>query len=458
MFIGREKELNLLHERYESNKFQCIVIYGRRRVGKTALINEFIKDKDVVMYTGLEMDAQRNLEELSKAVFKNDIYPTGTLLQGYQTVLEIVLEMAQKKKVIFAIDEYPYLAKAFPGISSLLQVQIDHKFQNTNLFLILCGSSMSFMENQVLGYHSPLYGRRTAQIKLFPFDFFETKKFFTKFTPEETAIIYGITGGTPQYLNQIDEELSLEQNIKKHFMNPLSYLFEEPTNLLKQEVREPATYNSIISVIANGSSKFSEISSKVECSLTEYLNNLISLGLIKKETPAFKSSPQKTIYKVADGLFRFWYRFISKNVSQLQQGNIDVVYRKISAQLPSFMGSVFEEICKQYMWKLLLENKLPIEFDDIGRWWGNDPRNRCEAEIDLLAYEGKESAIFCECKWTNEKVDNDILNVLIDRSGLFHFPNKYYYLFSKSGFTERFIQKADTMSNVKLIAFDEMVE
>ena len=458
MFIGREKELSVLCERYEENNFQCIIIYGRRRVGKTALISEFIRDKNVMMYTGLEMDAQRNLEELSKVVFKSDIYPTGTLVQGYQTVLDEVFEKAQKEQVVFVIDEYPYLAKAFPGISSLLQVQIDHKYQNTNLFLILCGSSMSFMEKQVLGYQSPLYGRRTGQIKLLPFDFFTAKRFFGKFSAEETAVIYGITGGTPQYLNQIEESLSLEQNIKKHFLDPSSYLFEEPVNLLKQEVREPATYNSIISVIANGSAKYSEIASKVDGSLTEYLNNLISLGLIKKETPIYKPSPQKTLYKIEDGLFRFWYRFIAKNISQLQQGNIDRVYQKISGQLANFMGVVFEEICRQYMWRMLLNGNLPVEFDDIGRWWGNDSRNKFETEIDLLAYAGKESAIFCECKWTNDKVGLDILHQLLDRSGLFSFPDKYFYLFSKSGFTESCRQKAATLPNVKLITFTEMTE
>jgi AAA+ ATPase superfamily predicted ATPase len=461
MFFGRKAELNQLNALYDSTRFECVIIYGRRRVGKTTLINEFIKGKEAVYFTGLETSGRENLENLSRSIlelrFGND--SSSPVFPSFQSAFDSVCEMAKEKRIVLVIDEYPYLAASFQGMSSLLQILIDQKFKNSNLMLILCGSSMSFMENQVLGYQSPLYGRRTAQFKILPFDFFETKAFFTSFDRTDLATVYGITGGVPWYLAQIKEECSLEDNIKQSFFNPSAYLFEEPLNLLKQEVREPAHYNAIIKAIATGSSKNSEISSKVDLESSaciSFLKNLISLGIVKKETPMANKSTKKTIYSIEDNLFRFWYRFVPDNMALIQHGMIDVVWKKVEAQLPAFMGKVFEDICRQYLWRENSNGRLPFVFEDIGRWWGNDPVSKCEAEIDILAYSGENEALFGECKWTNEQTDTSVLNTLIARSELFQYPQKYLYLFAKTGFTSGCIQKAKDLGNVVLIDFADM--
>ena len=461
MFIGRERELKALEKLYTSNKFEFAVIYGRRRVGKTALINRFIGDKSAIYFMGVESNAKQNLENFSKSIIE---YSSGieaeTAFLSFQAALEYVFKLAEKERLILAIDEYPYVARSSKSFASTLQLLIDKYKDTSKLMLILCGSSMSYMEDHVLAYKAPLYGRRTAQIKLLPFDFEETCHYFKNFSDEDKALIYGIVGGTPQYLLQMDDRLSVEDNIKNTFLNPISFLYEEPANLLKQEVREPAIYTAIITAIAAGASRMSEISSKVGedtnvCST--YIKNLINLGIVQKETPYGEKASRKSVYSIEDNMFRFWHRFVLENNSVIARGATDLVYKRIEPQLSDYMGKVFEEICKQYLWKRLLAGECPVEFTSLGRWWGNDPIEKSQAEIDIIGEQDKTTALFGECKWTNEKVDLGVLETLVKRSRLFSYKKIYYYLFSKSGFTKGCIDEAKKMGNVTLVSYAEMV-
>ena len=461
MFIGRERELVTLNQLYASDKFEFVVIYGRRRVGKTALISRFIDEKNAIYFMGVESNTKQNLENFSKSILS---HRTGinveTSFLSFQAALEYVFKLSEKERMILAIDEYPYVARSSKSLASTIQLLIDQYKDTSKLMLILCGSSMSYMEDHVLAYKAPLYGRRTAQMKILPFDFEETCHYFKHFTAEEKAYIYGIVGGTPQYLLQMNDTLSIEDNIKNTFLNPSSALFEEPENLLKQEVREPALYNAIITAIATGASRMSEISGKVGentniCSA--YVKNLISLGIIEKETPYGEKVSRKSIYSIADNMFRFWYRFVPENFSIISRGAADLAYRRIEPYLSDHMGKVFEEICKQYLWKLLLNGECPVEFSSLGRWWGNDPREKRQTEIDILAEQDKSTALFGECKWTNEKVDLSVLEKLVTRSELFSYSHIQYYLFAKSGFTKGCIDRAKEMGNVRLVEFGDIV-
>lgn len=460
MFIGREKELKQLNRYYEMDSFQFPVIYGRRRVGKTALINEFTKDKDKIFYTAIESNLKQNLENFSRSIFEyENKLGKMPIFQNFQDALEYIFECSINKRIILVIDEYPYLAKICKEISSILQILIDKYKDNSKLFLILCGSSMSFMEEQVLGYQSPLYGRRTSQFKILPFDFYESCKFLEGFNNYEKAMIYGITGGTPQYLLKINKKMTFEENIKENIINISSYLFEEPNNLLKQEVREANFYNSIISAVATGSTKLNEISSKVgeeSGKVTNSINKLIQLGILRKETPIGNKSNRKTIYIVDDNLFNFWYRFILPNMSIIQNDMIDVAYERIMSQMSMYMGYIFEEICKQYMWRLNIKNETPFVFTELGKWWGNDPIRKEETEIDIMATDGND-LIVGECKWKNELIDIDVLEKIMDRKRLFHNNKIYIYIFSKTGFTDKCIKYAKA-NNIQLISFDEMIK
>ena len=461
MFIGRERELNALERLYQSNKFEFTVIYGRRRVGKTALINKFIDDKNAIYFMGVESNAKQNLENFSKSIME---YVSGTeidsIFSSFQSALEYVFKLSEKERIILAIDEYPYVARSSKSLASTLQLLIDKYKDKSKLMLILCGSSMSYMEDHVLAYKAPLYGRRTAQMKLVPFDFEETCRYFKNFSDEDKALIYGVVGGTPQYLLQIDDNLSVEENIKNTFLNPVSFLYEEPINLLKQEVREPAIYTAVIAAVATGASRMSEISGKVGedtnvCSM--YLKNLINLGIVQKETPYGEKTSRKSVYSIEDNMFRFWYRFVFENNSIIARGAADLVYKRIEPQLSDYMGKVFEEICRQYLWKQLLSGNCPVEFASLGRWWGNNPKEKRQEEIDIMGEQDKNTALFAECKWTNEKVDLGVLETLVKRSELFHYKTKHYYLFSKSDFTKGCEDKAKEMGNVTLVEYSDII-
>lgn len=462
MFIGRARELASLNKLDQSDKFEFIVIYGRRRVGKTALISQFIRDKKAIYFMGVESNAKQNLENFSRNILE---YETGiqveTAFLSFQAALEYVFQLAEKERMILVIDEYPYVARSFKSLASTLQLLIDKYRDDSKLMLILCGSSMSYMEDHVLAYKAPLYGRRTAQIKVLPFDFADTCRYFKNFSDTDKALIYGVVGGTPQYLLQMDDRLSVEANIKDTFLNPASPLFEEPENLLKQEVREPALYNAIITAIATGASRMSEISTKVGESsnvCATYMKSLKALGLVQKETPYGDRASRKSIYLIDDNMFRFWYRFVPENNSIIARGAADLAYQRIAPHLPDYMGKVFEGICRQYLWKLLLIGNSPVKFRELGRWWGTDPVTHGQVEIDVMGEEDKNTVLLGECKWTNEKVDLSVLKALGKRSQLFHYSAVHFYLFSKNGFTKGCETAANEMDNVRLVTYADILK
>ena len=463
MFIGRERELDSLNSLYNSGKFEFVVLYGRRRVGKTELIKHFIDGKKAIYFTGVESNAKQNLENFSRSILEyiSGLESPDTSYGSFQSALDAVFRLAEKERLVLAIDEYPYVARASKSFASTLQMMIDKYKESSKLMLILCGSSMSYMKDHVLAYKAPLYGRKTAQIKLLPFSFEETCRYFKYFSAEDKALAYGIMGGTPQYLLQMNDKLSIGKNIRNTYLNPISSIYEEPTNLLKQEVREPAIYSAVITAIATGASRMSEISSKVgedtnKCST--YIKSLLTLGIVKKETPYGEKSSKRSVYSIDDNMFRFWYRFVPENASLIARGADDLVYKRIEPQLSDYMGKVFEEICKQYLWKQLLSGKSPIEFTSLGRWWGNDPIHKCQAEIDIIGEQDKDTALFGECKWTNEKVDLSVLEKLIERSELFTYKKKHFFLFSKSGFTKGCAEKAKSLGNVSLITYGDILK
>lgn len=461
MFYCREEELNSMNRRYKKGRFECVVIYGRRRVGKTALINEFCKDKPTVYFSALNASAQENLEALSKAIclYKNPEGINAPIYQSYADALAEITAMSKNQRLVFVIDEYPYLAKAEKSISSRLQHIIDHKWQESQLYFILCGSSMSFMEYQVLGYESPLYGRRTAQFKIQALNYREITVFHPDLEIQDQALLYGVTGGIPHYINKLDVEKNLDEAILDNLFDTSGYLFEEPENLLKQELREPAIYNSIISAIAGGASRANEIATKVGLEsgvCAKYLRVLLDLGILKKETPITEKLGKKTIYMIGDNFFRFWYRFVPRNMSVICAGRIRQVYNQAVKQYYSdYMGLVFEKMCQEYL--LRYAQKLPILLGEIGEWWGTDPKTRKEVQIDIVGapVEGREYLIG-SCKYRNEKIGVDELELLKRYAEVFHKGEKYYYyIFSKGGFTPA-LQELEKQGEVTLLTLDDI--
>lgn len=460
-FYCREDELRKLNKRYAGGQFECIVIYGRRRVGKTALINEFCKDKPTIFFSALNTTGKENLEALSRSImsFERPDSESVPEFSSYDAALNELTSLSKEKRIVFVIDEYPYLAKAKPAISAMLQHIIDHRWAESRMFLILCGSSMSFMENQVLGKESPLYGRRTGQFKIEPLDYKETAVFHPDLSAEDHSLVYGITGGVPHYINKLDIRGSVDEALLDNFFDRSSYLYEEPGNLLKQELREPAIYNAIIKAIAEGASRMNEIKMKVgeENSLiSKYLKTLIDLGIVRKETPVTEKPGKKTIYLLADNFFRFWYRFVPVNMSAIDSGRIVKIYpHAIKQYLPDYMGLIFEKMCQDYL--LYYSDNLPIELNEIGQWWGTDPGERKQVQIDIVGtpVEGKEY-IIGSCKYRNEKIGVDELERMRHYAVVFGKGDHYhYYIFSKGGFTEELLQ-AQERGEVRLIALEDL--
>ena len=460
MFYCREKELSQLNKFYNSDTFECIVIYGRRRVGKTALINEFCKDKPTIFFSALSATISENLENFSKSIYEyrypDKVVTEAPIYPSFDAAMQEVTTLASKERLILVIDEFPYLAKADESIQSRLQHIIDHKWQTGKLFLILCGSSMSFMENQVLGYESPIYGRRTAQIKLEPLKYRDLKQFYPKLSNEDLSIVYGITGGIPLYINKLNVKKDIKTALIENFFDTSAYLFEEPENLLKQELREPALYNSIISAIAGGASRSNEISTKAgidsgKCA--KYIQVLIDLGILKKETPMAEKSGKKTIYTIKDPFFRFWYRFVPRNMTAIISGKISKAYDSlIGAYLHDYMGLVFEDICRDYL--MNYADNLPITLVSVGQWWGPDPVAKKEVQIDIIGKAAEENKyIIGSCKYRNKETDADELDLLKDYAKVFNKGNDYYYyIFSLGGFTK----KLKESKNVVLLTLDDI--
>lgn len=464
MFIGREKELKELNKLYNDDKFQLFVLYGRRRVGKTTLLKEFCKNKKAIFYSAEQSNEKINLEKFSELVF--GFYNETTLepFSSWENALKYINDRQSEERLVLVFDEFPYLANHNKAILSVFQHLIDHTLQYGKLFIILCGSYMGFMEKEVLGAKSPLFGRRTSQLHMKSFDYRTSIKFLNGFSQEEKLMLYGAFGGTAMYLQQINQNKTLEENIKDIFLEPTGYLYEEPLLLLRQEVQEPGVYSAIIEAIAGGASKANEIATKTGedvAKCLKYIKTLTELGIIYKEAPfGEKESSRRTLYRISDFMFRFWYRYVSENKTLLETDAQDIVWqRKIMPDYSNYMGLVFESVCRDYLLNKNMHSELPILFTEIGRWWGTDSKTHQQVEIDLIAKD-KNDFLFCECKWKNELLDYGVLDDLREKADAFlkNRENTYFVLFSKSGFTQAVIDEANKDEKIILADLNDIVD
>lgn len=463
-FIGRKSELDSLKNAYQKDSFQMCILYGRRRVGKTALINEFIKDKEHISFTAIKGSLSRNIELFSKSII-DYFYPetTGLHFTDFQAILSTITKMTGDRKLILVIDELPYLAEADKSLLSLLQAEIDRYWLNKKIFLILCGSSISFMLDKVLSDKSPLYGRRTMQIHLKPFDYIETAAFVPNYTAEEKAISYGVTGGIAKYISMFDENKTLDENLVDLYFTSSGFLYEEPHNLLVQEFRNAPIYEDIISAVANGATKAVEIKDKTgleSASVHNILTHLVETKIITRNLCITDEKNKKKIqYALSDGMFLFWYKFIPSAISQIEIGNGREYYLTfVKPKLHKYMGSIFEEMCRHYMLLHSFTSSDAPLITEVGKWFGTNPQNKEQTDIDVVGINKlSNTAIIGECKFKNEPIDKFVLDSLIARNGL--LDNRYhvvsYALFSLSGFSEWLIKHTDEM-NVTLVTLEQM--
>ena len=450
-FIGRERELAALEEMYNASSFQMMIIYGRRRIGKTTLINQFCSDKDPLFYTGIEEKEEENRSGFSAAAVRHFLSGSPDVtFASYSDLLHFITSQIRSdssgKRHVIVMDEYPYIAKASPEFSSVLQREIDIEWQKLNIMLILCGSSVTFMEDEVLSSKSPLFGRRTGQIDLRPFDYLTSSLFTPEYSPEEKAVIFGITGGIPKYLSLIRPDTSLQDNIIRLFFSASGYFYEEPGNMLREEFRDIPLYHSILFAIANGNSQVADICSKTGLDspvVVPALKKLIAVRLIRKEYPILgKKNKRLHRYILSDGMFRFWFRFVRQGISAIERGyGSDYFERAVLPYLHDFMGPVFKEICQDYTFRTSFTGRFGIMLTEIGKWRGSDPVEKCQTDIDVVGIDfTTHSAVIGECKFKNELFGKKEMDTLKDRARLLSdYSVRYYLLFSLSGFSSSVI-------------------
>lgn len=445
-FIDRKEEFAFLKGEYEKNESSFVVLYGRRRIGKTSLIKEFGKDKDMIYLLATEETEAQNKENFQKLIAKNlkSSLLESIKVEEWEVLFRAIVEAKLKSKKVIVIDEFQYLGKINPAFPSIFQKIWDEILKDKNVMVILCGSLIHMMESQVLNYSSPLYGRRTGQIKLKQIPFPYYKEFFPKkITKRELVEKYAVTGGVPKYIESFKGDEDIFKAIQKNILNKQSYLYEEPNFLLQSEVSEVGNYFSVIKSIAFGNRKLGNIASNLSTSptnLSKYLQTLVNLDILEREVPVTEENPEKSKrgqYKIKDNFIAFWFQFIYPNRVFLEIDKDNLVMQKIKNDfVEHHVSYIYEDICKQEMWNLNADGKLNMMFDKLGRWWN------ANEEIDLVGIDSMgEDIIFGECKYyKNKLMDVDVFYHLKEKAKLVEWKKderkEGYILFSITGYTK----------------------
>ena len=463
MFINRVAELELLEKRYRSGSAEFFVLYGRRRVGKTELLAHFCEGKRAVFFVsdlGSEVSLRAALSNAVNAV----LYGPDQMNAVYASWEDLLLALArggQNERLVVVLDEFPYLAAAYPPLASLFQRVWDQTLKNSQIMLILCGSYIGMMEETVLGYQAPLYGRRTGQYLLEPLQFKDARLFYPGFSPEDQVRAYAIYGGTPAYLHTLQPAAPLAQNVLEGILSRGSFLYDEVHFVLQQELREPRNYFAILQAIAAGKTRLNEI--KLATGIdgaTSYLDTLQQLHLVERQVPVTELQPHKSrrgIYRLKDHYLRFWFRYVHPNRSQLERGGAQMLLEnQVLPEIDHFSSLAFEEICQQYFWQAGLSGRLAFVPTHAGRWWN------ASEEIDLVVL-GASKALLVECKWSNKPVGVDILADLERKAGLVRDEldgrQVEFALCSRSGFTPQLVEatKQRREAPVMLLGLAELV-
>lgn len=445
-FINRAEEFAILKKLYNGKKFQFVPVYGRRRVGKTRLIQEFIRDKKAIYFLAdsvAESEQLRNLGRLVGEYFNDRILIDAGFKDWYQFFGYI--KKKSPDRLILAIDEFPYLVDSNRAISSIFQKGIDEYLKDSSIFLILTGSSVGMMEKEVLFYKAPLYGRRTASLEIKAIPFIYLKDFFPDKTFDKIMEIYSVFGAIPAYLEKINPESGIFSNIRGAIFDRSTFLYNEVEYLLREELREPRNYFVILRAIAQGKRKLSEIINDTgfdKSLVSRYIDILRSLALVEKEIPVTEKYPEKSklgFYKIHDKFFAFWFKYVFPNRSRIEIGNADYVLGIVKESFDMHVSAAYEDAGKDICRKLMADGI--IQYTSIGRWWSKNE------EIDIVALdEETKTAHFCECKWSSKKVGEDIYHNLVRKAMLVDWHNEQrkdkFMLFSKSGFTSKMMDIA----------------
>ena len=470
-FIGRKREMEKLESEY-SRDSSFVVIYGRRRVGKTTLIKEFLKNKTAFYFLATEEIESQSMKRLAGVVArttKNRLLQNATFTD-WLDLFQVIADYEPEKKKVFVIDEFPYLVKTNSAFPSILQNAWDEVLKDKNVMLILSGSLIGMMQKHALSYDSPLYGRRTSQMRLAPLLFTDIYAVQSlSFT--ESVEQYAVTGGVPKYLEFFEDGRELTEQIKDAVLSKNGFLYEEPFFLLKSESMTAVNYFSIIKAIADGNHKIGKIAGVlgIESSkLTPYLSTLSDLGFVEKRTPVTEKNPEKSrkgLYFIADNFIRFWFKYVYPYKGELELDNMQIVLEEMKKDFETkFVAFAYEDICKDIFANLCKRGVVDFVPSQIGAYWLNDYTG--DTEIDVMAVDNQNKRIFAgECKYHRNPVDAPVYYALKEKvldAGEIRksYPvyDVIYGVFSKSGFTQRMLDAARETSNLVLVNEDNVID
>lgn len=452
--IDRDRELAWLTEHLSRDDRQLLVVYGRRRVGKTTLVTTALDslDQGSQYYLCDQRGTAHNARQFAQqcAAQFDDVPPAADdFLDAFR-----YLKQRVDGPFVVALDEFSYLVDADESVPSVFQTLVDDVLLDTEISLVLLGSSISMMEEGVLSYESPLYGRRTGQWRLEPLSVGEAAKFFPAYDAETAIQLYSVLGGVPAYLEQFDPQEELLTNIETHVLSKGEFLYEEPEFLLRQELRNPTTYMSILEAIAGGATRVTEIANSIgknASSLSRYLKNLTQLALVERETPV--TDPDgRGVYQLTDHFLRFWFRYVSPNRGTLEQGRTRPVRESIAETLSIHTSVAFEDVCRQ----VVHTRSFPVACSRVGRWWYGGE------EIDVVGlHPDSNTLLLGECKWTTSPVSTGLFRELeaLEPDVRWHGTDRTvkYALFSRSGFTEDLVDLAGHRDDLYLYTSTEIM-
>lgn len=455
-FIDRSDEITTLEGEYRRDGASFVVVYGRRRVGKTTLINHFCNDKKSIYFLATEESESENRNAFKNLVsesLNNELLRSASL-DSWMPIFKTITEEANNGKIVLVIDEFQNLVKSNKTFPSVMQKIWDELLSKSNILLILCGSLINMMTSQVLNYDSPLYGRRTAQIKLKQISFSFYHEFDESLSLNEQIEQYAVTGGVPKYIELFERKKDIYSSIKDNILSTSAFLYAEPEFLLQKEVSEIGSYFSVLKTIAAGNHKLGKIASALgvsQSNLTSYLKTLIDLDIIEREVPITEENPVKSkmgLYRIKDNFIAFWFKFIYPNRGMLESGQVRYVEDKIKRNfVDNHVSYVYEDVCREDIWNLLSDC---ISFNRVGRWWGAK-----DVEIDIVAYDscGKD-IVFGECKYSTQKKGIKILKELQEKANAVNWNKdsrtEYFAIYSKSGFTNDLVEYAKQHDNIFL--------
>jgi AAA+ ATPase superfamily predicted ATPase len=454
MFVSRDKELAALEREFDRSGSSFVVIYGRRRVGKTTLIKEFLQDKKYIFLLADTQHERIQLERLKIMAAKcfDDTGIEEVFFFQWDGIFNYIYKQRPfKEKLVIVFDEFQYLAKVNDAVPSIFNRIWEEQFKDLNVMWILCGSHVGMMYRTVLNYSSPLYGRRTGQIHLVPLRFRYFSEFFENRSLVRRVELFAVLSGVPKYIETFKDCDSVFSGIRDHILDREGFLYQEPLFILGEELSETATYFTILETISKGTHKIGNIASKLEIPtthLTSFLKRLMELDLIEREVPVTEVNPSKSkrgLYFIKDHFFRFWFRYVLPYRSALEVGDTGYVMDIIKSTFHLFVSRAFEQVCMDR----LLQDR-PVEIQKVGRWWNKNE------EIDIVTLTDSE-VLLGECKWWQEPVGLNVLERLEKKSTQVVEEGQavYFALFAKSGFTSELKERAKSQKNLFLYDFSE---